>query len=137
MGEWLKMDIKKGKYIIAKCPNARDERVKQIIIGTEPNRERLYGYNYLMLFCTKCACYHSHRIDDLKSYIEWWLKMGKTLLDKEQEDIEQRIQDITWQIRSKESEKIKLDKEIQELYDIQKFLKKAKILTYKKELECD
>lgn len=63
--------------------------------------------------------------------------MGKTLLDKEQEDIEQRIQDITWQIRSKESEKIKLDKEIQELYDIQKFLEKAKILTYKKELECD
>lgn len=61
--------------------------------------------------------------------------MGKTLLDKEQEDIEQRIQDITWQIRSKENEKIKLDKEIQELYDIQKFLKKAKILTYKKELE--
>lgn len=61
--------------------------------------------------------------------------MGKTLLDKEQEDIEQRIQDITWQINLKENEKIKLDKEIQELYDIQKFLEKAKILTYKKELE--
>lgn len=61
--------------------------------------------------------------------------MVKTLLDKEQDEIEERIQDITWQIRSKENEKIKLDKEIQELYDIQKFLEKAKILTYKKELE--